>query len=368
MTTTYDITKDLTYLNEVYALGKIVRYHAIVNGHINDTYCVIIENDGYEKEYIFQRVNDFVFKKPYIIMRNLSKIRHYLTANGKTSGCSIQGFLETPEGENYVNTADGAFWRVSQFVDHSITYETIESAEILRKTGIAFGSFQVQLSGMDTSTLEETIPDFHNTPKRLRDLEKAIEADRVHRAAEVTEEIAFYRQHAKEMSKLEEMRQAGELPTRVTHNDTKSNNILFDRDSGDPIAIIDLDTVMPGLSMHDFGDTIRFAASTATEDEKDLSKVALNLPYFEAFTEGFVGTAGSILTPAECANMALGALVMTFECGSRFLADYLDGDRYFHTHYDGQNLNRTRTQKKLCQDMMKHYDQMCSIVDRYARR
>ena len=250
---------------------------------------------------------------------------------------------------------------MENYID-GIGYDTCESLEILRNAGVAFGEFQNQLSDFDAESLYTTIPDFHNTAKRLDTFFEAVKADPCGRVATVQDEIAFIREQRELASELTRLQESGEVPLRVTHNDTKSNNVLFHRVTGAPLTVIDLDTVMPGLAMHDFGDAVRFAASTACEDEPDLSKVALDLDKYRAFAEGFIGKTADALTQEEISTMALGAITITIELGVRFLNDYITGDKYFRTSYAEHNLVRARCQLHLAKDMLKKRAQMEQIV------
>ena len=248
-----------------------------------------------------------------------------------------------------------------EFIEGAQTFDAVESDEDFYQSAVAFGKFQAMLANFPADTLHETIPQFHDTAKRYRDFEKAVEADVKGRAAKVEKEIAFVREHSGEVSMLHDMLAKGELPLRVTHNDTKLNNIMIDADSHKAICVIDLDTVMPGLSAHDFGDAIRFGANTAAEDEPDTSKVSLSLKLFEIYVKGFLEGCGGRLTENEIKALPMGAKMMTLECGMRFLADYLEGDVYFKTSREDHNLDRCRTQFALVADMEKKWQQMCEL-------
>jgi hypothetical protein len=241
----------------------------------------------------------------------------------------------------------------------------VEDSKILRSAGYAFGRFQHLLSDFPMDRLYYTIPDFHNTRKRLKDLFDITAKDPLERTRECQQEIRFFERYREIATKLDDMLEKGEMPLRVTHNDTKYNNILMDRDTCEPLCVIDLDTVMPGLAVHDFGDAIRFAANTAAEDETDLSRVRLNMENYEEFARGFIKASKGFLTDNEIGNMALGAIVITIELASRFLADHIGGDKYFRIHREGHNLQRARCQIKLAEDMLSKYDDMCKIVEKY---
>jgi serine/threonine protein kinase len=371
-----DVFDMLKKVSEKYNIrGTLTEYEKYVNGHINDTYYVKFsgsgddgqgkENGAGQKEYVFQRINDYVFKEPVKVMCNIKEITHYWDNFGNNIGnkpdCDIVSFIESKEGENYI-LCDGSYWRVCRYVDNSISYEFTEDPKVLYSAGYAFGRFQYVLSDFPMNKLYDTIPDFHNTKKRMRSFFETVKQDPLGRAKEVEGEIEFFRKYRQIASQLVEMHEKGELPFRVTHNDTKYNNILMDRDTNDPLCVIDLDTVMPGISVYDFGDAIRFAANTAREDETDLSKVGLNMENYEAFTRGFISAAREFLTKNELDAMALGAIVITIELASRFLADHINGDKYFRIHRQNHNLDRARCQIQLARDMIAKYDKMCDIV------
>lgn len=359
----------LTMLREVSEhynwLGTVVDFSQCINGHINDTYRVKVENkNGNCEEYIFQRINDYVFKEPVKVMRNIKEVSLHVRSKKSEYDCDIIHFIDNKEGKNYTYCESG-FWRVCKYVNNSVTYETAEDPKVLRSAGYAFGRFQHLLSDLPMDKLHETIPDFHNTKKRLNHFFETVALDPLNRAKDVNEEIRFFENNREIASTLVEMQEKGELPLRVTHNDTKYNNILMDKDTCEPLCVIDLDTVMPGLSTYDFGDAIRFAANTAVEDETDLSKVELDMNKYEEFTKGFITASKEFLTKKELDTMALGCIVITIELASRFLADYINGDKYFRIHRKNHNLDRARCQIKLAPDMIKKYDKMCNIVMRY---
>jgi len=352
----------LETLRALYGLdGNVSEISQIVNGHINDTYHLDIGGKG----YIFQRVNDYIFKQPAKIMNNIALVGAWLDGLNEKPECGILTFLRNRSGANYTVLPDGSFWRVSERVPDSVTYEMAGSAELLRGTGYAFGQFQRILSDMPTDGIEDTIPDFHNTKKRISDLFDTAALDRSHRADSVRGELDFFESNRGYFSKLDELRENGGLPLRIVHNDTKCNNILFSASTGRPVAVIDLDTIMLGLSAHDFGDAVRCAANFADEDETELSKVGLNMEFYKAFADGFMSAARPILTDAEVTYMALGAPTLAFELASRFLADHIDGDRYFRIHHENHNLERARCQIALCRDMMSRYDEMCAVIERF---
>ena len=272
------------------------------------------------------------------------------------------------DGRFFHRAGDGTYWRVFEFVADGICLEQAQSPEDMRQSGVAFGGFQKQLADFPAQTLRETIPNFHDTPDRYRQLHRAIEEDRAGRLREVRPEVEAYLAREAQADGLMRLHRQGVLPIRVTHNDTKLNNVMLDAATRTALCVIDLDTVMPGLAANDFGDSIRFGASTALEDERDLDKVSLSLPYYEAFTEGFLGACGDSLTQTEVETLPLGAKLMTLECGARFLTDYLNGDVYFRVSREGHNLDRARTQLKLVQDMERKWDEIQRITAQAKKR
>ncbi len=344
--------------------GEVTDISPITNGHINETYDVTITSQGKDSHFVYQKVNTFVFKEPIPMMENIGRITTYIAAKLEDRGACrdrVMHFLKTAEGNYYVELPDG-FWRISEYVNNTVTHNSCENAALLCSAGHSFGEFQMMLADFDASLLHETIPDFHNTAKRYETLISHIAEDPCGRVAEVQAEIDALMALKPTATKLCTLLAEGKLPLRVTHNDTKINNVLFDADTDTAKTVIDLDTVMPGLVAHDFGDAIRFAANTAAEDEKDLSRVSVNLEYFRSFAEGFISEIANTMTPIEAETMALGALVMTTEVAVRFLDDYIVGDQYFKTAYEGHNLVRARCQIKLAQDMFLHMDEMNAII------
>lgn len=341
-------------------------------GHINDTFFLHDKKEPEEKGYIFQKVNTYVFKEPLKVMFNIEKVSEHLkkkidASSGVESYRQVLDFLYTTEGKNYFIDKDNGFWRAYRYVDRAFTYDYPENAEILRLMGERFGVFQNQLTDFDASLLHETIPNFHNTKARIENFKKSMEKDAHNRVKDAKAEIDDLLGLADMASKLSNMIENNEISLRVTHNDTKCNNLLFDKMTKLPIAVIDLDTIMPGLVAYDFGDAIRTAASTAAEDEADLSKVGVSLERYEAFAEGFVSKVADRLAEVEIESLALGAFTMTYEVGLRFLTDYFDGDVYFKTKYAEHNLVRARNQIALAKDMYKHFAEMQAIVRKYCK-
>ncbi len=350
--------------------GRLKEKAAYGNGHINDTFLLVYElSDNSQKQYILQKMNHSIFKNPQQLMENVVNVTEYLrkviSAQGGDPERETLNVVKTLSGNNYYVDDAQNYWRVFLFIENTVCMEQVESPKDFYDSAVAFGNFQKMLAEYPAEKLYETIPNFHNTPSRFRDFQKAVQEDKLGRAALAKEEIEFALAREKDTSVLTDLLQEGKLPLRVTHNDTKLNNILFDADSKKALCIIDLDTVMPGLSHYDFGDSIRFGASTGAEDETDLSKIELDLNLFEAFVKGFLEGCDGSLTTLEIETLPMGAKLMTYECGIRFLADYLDGDVYFKIHRDGHNLDRARTQFKLVADMEKKWDEMASIIDKY---
>ena len=341
------------------------------NGHINDTYLVICDDAGNVKKYILQRMNHSIFRNPQALMENVAGVTSYLQEkirerNGDPNRETLS-VIKTKDGKNYFEDSLHNFWRVFPFIEDTYCMEKVENAGDFYDCAQAFGSFQRQLADYPAETLHETIPLFHHTPSRFQTFQKAVREDPLGRADSVREEINFALAREADTHVLTDLLEKGELPLRVTHNDTKLNNILFDAVTKKALCIIDLDTVMPGLSLYDFGDAIRTGANTGAEDETDLSKIGLDLSLFETFTDGFLtGCAGS-LTPLEIELLPMGAKLMTYECGIRFLADYLVGDVYFKIHREHHNLDRARTQFKLVADMEAKWEEMAEIVRRLSR-
>ncbi len=350
--------------------GSLTEWGPYGNGHINDTFLLVYDlPEGGKKRYILQRMNHDIFKKPQELMENIVHVTQYLRkvigSQGKDPDRETLNVVKTKTGENYCRDGIGNYWRMFLFIERTVCLEKVESAKDFYDSATAFGNFQRMLAGYPAKNLHETIPNFHHTPSRFQAFLKAVEEDRMGRAEHVREEIAFALARKKDTSVLTDLLAAGKLPLRVTHNDTKLNNILFDAESRKALCIIDLDTVMPGLSHYDFGDSIRFGASTGEEDEKDLRKIELDLSLYEAFTKGYLEGCGGSLTDLEIEMLPMGARLMTYECGIRFLADYLEGDVYFKIHREGHNLDRARTQFKLVADMEAKWDDMRAIGEKY---
>lgn len=336
--------------------GRPISCKQIKSGHINETYLITTDTGA---KYILQWINRYVFPNVDALMNNMSAISRFL--RGRGGDMAMIRYMDTLDGRSYYDDGQGGCWRSYRFVDNSICLQRPECPEDFLECARAFGHFQYALRDFPVQGLEETIERFHHTPDRFRRFRQAMEENRAGRFQSVMPEVTFALEREERACRLQKMREQGLLPVRPAHNDTKINNVLLDKDSRKAICVIDLDTVMPGLSVHDFGDAIRFGASTGAEDERDLSKVSLDLALFRVFTRGFTQSCPS-LTHAELEMLPLGAYTMTLECGLRFLTDYLDGDRYFSIDRPGHNLDRCRTQFRLVEDMENKWAEMERIV------
>ena len=326
-------------------------------GHINRTYLVATAGG---RCYILQKINHHTFRDVAGLMENIELVTEHLRRKSPDPR-SVLTLIRTKDGKSYLEADDG-YWRVFRFVEDSICLQQPESDADFYESAVGFGTFQQLLSDFPAEKLHETIPNFHNTPDRYRAFHETLTRDPMHRAAQVQPEIEFALARQAEMAALQNALDAGELPLRVTHNDTKLNNVLFDAKTRRALCIIDLDTVMPGSALYDYGDSIRFGAATAAEDERELDKMEMSLERFRVFTRGYVRACPG-LTQKELELLPLGAKVMTMECGVRFLTDHIDGDNYFSIHREGQNLDRARTQFKLVADMERKWDKMKEIVN-----
>ena len=340
-------------------------------GHINDTFCVICQpQEGDAVRYILQGLSLAAFPHPDELMENFIGITSYLRdkviAAGGDPLRETLSLVKTRDGKDYYTDSTGKVWRLTPFIENTDCFQSA-TPELFEASARAFGNFQYMLQGYPAETLHEAIVNFHNTEDRFAKFEAALAADKHDRAKDIAAEIQFVLDRKADCSVALQALRDGKLPLRVTHNDTKLNNILIDRATGEGICVIDLDTTMPGLSINDFGDSIRFGANHSKEDEKDLSKVNFDIELYEAYTRGFLEGAKGSLTPAELEYLPWGARLMTLECGIRFLTDYLDGDHYFRIHYADQNLDRCRTQFKLVKDMEEQFAEMAAVVAKYAK-
>lgn len=349
--------------------GEIISYERYGHGHINDTFLVKCKNNNGIKRYILQRINHEIFTEPEKLLANIESITKFLklkiAENGGNNKRETLNLVQTKDGNSYYKDSIGCYWRVYDFIEGATCFEQVSKIEHFYQSAVSFGNFQSLLASYDATQLYETIPNFHNTPVRYQTFLKAIEDDVCNRVSSVKKEIDFYINHKEDMELCLKKLAEGVIPLRVTHNDTKLNNIMIDSETGKGICVIDLDTVMPGLSIYDFGDSIRFGANTAEEDEKDLSKVSLDLELFEIYVKGYLEGCKGSLTDAEIELLPYGAKTMTLECGMRFLTDYLQGDRYFRIEKEGHNLDRCRTQIALVKDMEMKWNRMQEIVLKY---
>ncbi len=351
--------KDLIRIGEHFRLpGRAESCDIISNGNINSTFKVDYIDGGSYKSYIFQRINTYVFKSPAEMMKNIDLITSHIR-NKYPDKTTLQ-FYHTSEGNNFFVT-DDSFWRVMNYVD-SVTYNSNDDLDIIRYGGEAFGEFQAQLSDFNASLLTETIPDFHDTKKRLDTLFADVKKDEYGRVKEVKAELDYIASAYDFACELSEKYNRREFPVRVAHNDTKLNNVLFDKETHEPLVIIDLDTVMPGMAMYDFGDAARFICSTAEEDEEDLERISFDKNKFKALAKGFLSKVRDIWTAEEIDSLVKATYSITIELATRFLDDYITGDKYFITCYDGHNLVRTRAQIKLAQSIMEQFDELEEII------
>ena len=359
-----EVARKLLKVGETFRIpGPFFSYEEIKMGNVNHTYKVnYIRDDGSGmakiKSYLVQRVNTYAFQRPLELMSNIDKVTEYIHAKYPHVKCLH--FHHTEERHNYLMDEDG-FWRLSNYVP-SVTFNSCDDLEIVRSAGQAFGDFQMMLSKFDASSLYYTIPDFHNTRKRYEKLKADMAADPCGRVAEVREELDWLLSVEDEACRLTDLYEAGELPLRVTHNDTKINNVLFEEETLKPLVVIDLDTVMPGLVGHDFGDAIRFAANFVEEDSPEAEKAGVNLNIYWAFAEGFLKEVAPTLTEAEAETLGNSCFALACELSTRFLDDYITGDKYFKIKGPKHNLVRTRCQIALAKDMQKKMDAMNAIV------
>ena len=359
-----EVARKLLKVGETFRIpGPFFSYEEIKMGNVNHTYKVnYIRDDGSGmakiKSYLVQRVNTYAFQRPLELMSNIDKVTEYIHAKYPHVKCLH--FHHTEERHNYLMDEDG-FWRLSNYVP-SVTFNSCDDLEIVRSAGQAFGDFQMMLSKFDASSLYYTIPDFHNTRKRYEKLKADMAADPCGRVAEVREELDWLLSVEDEACRLTDLYEAGELPLRVTHNDTKINNVLFDEETLKPLVVIDLDTVMPGLVGHDFGDAIRFAANFVEEDSPEAEKAGVNLNIYWAFAEGFLKEVAPTLTEAEAETLGNSCFALACELSTRFLDDYITGDKHFKIKGPKHNLVRTRCQIALAKDMQKKMDAMNAIV------
>ena len=340
-------------------------------GHINQTYAITVTSEQGAKRYILQKINTNTFKDPAGLMENVCGVPDSLREKAKQRGAdparATLHVVPTKEEKPYYQAADCSCWRIYEFVENTVCLQQVQSAEDFYQSAVAFGNFQHQLADYPAHTLHETIPHFHDTPKRFADFQCAVAEDRMGRAAQVQREIEFVRAREAEYHVMVDLLAAGKLPLRVTHNDTKLNNILFDKTTGEGLCVIDLDTVMPGLSLYDFGDLVRTSVSPDDEDETDLSKVCVRMDIFRALVRGFLDGAQGCLTKKELELLPFSGELITFEIGLRFLTDYLNGDNYFKISRDNHNLDRCRTQFMLVKRLIEQEKKLKKIVKEFMK-
>jgi hypothetical protein len=347
--------------------GKYLSEAPYGSGHINDTFRVTYDDNGREVHYIHQRINHHIFKNVPALMENIGQVtrhqrRKFIEAGADQINRRVLTLVPTRDGKDFYLDSNGDYWRTYVFIEGAMGIDVVESTNQAFAAAKAFGEFQCQLADLP-GRLHETIPDFHHTRSRFDTLMKAIEEDRFNRAADVKAEIGFAKAREEMVDVVINLMASGELPERVTHNDTKLNNVLIDTATGKGMCVIDLDTVMPGSVLYDFGDMIRTTTTRAPEDETDLSKVEMDIAYFEALVKGYLKTASGFLTAKERELLPFSGRLITFEIGLRFLTDYLQGDVYFKTHREGQNIDRCRKQFKMVESMERQMDTMLRIME-----
>lgn len=350
--------------------GEFLGFSEIGTGNINSTYKVSFFKDGETKEYLLQKINKQVFKEPTKVMENIVRVTHHirmmLTKREESTKLGVlRVFCSKEDDQPFIIDDCGEYWRCYRYIKNSTTYDSCDDLDLIFKMGKAFGSFQNDLKDFPSESLFITIPDFHNTKKRYQAFKHAIEKNPCKRVEKIKEEINDLLSFEEKACELQEYLDNGQIPYRVTHNDTKCNNVSFDKDTGEQLAVLDLDTVMPGAIAHDFGDAIRFIANTREEDDSHYQKVALDLNKYQAFAKGFVGEVGEALTEIERKTLNLGVFAMTVELSIRFFTDYILGDTYFKTKYPGHNVDRGRNQLALAKDILRKYDKMEEILKKH---
>lgn len=349
--------------------GEFVSCEPYGSGLINRTYVAVYNEGGRRVRYIVQRINTNLFKNVDGLMNNIKLVTEFNRAEimkrGGDPDRESLTLVPTKNGGTYFRTEEGDCYRVYVFIENAKGYDVVEKPEHFYESAVAFGKFAMLLDRFDSSKLFEVLPDFHNTVKRFDNFRRSLEADKLNRAKDVKKEIGFALEREKITHTIVDLLASGKMPSRVTHNDTKLNNVLIDTRTDKAVSVIDLDTMMPGSICYDFGDSIRFGCNPCLEDTPETEKVIFNMPLFETYTKGYLSVFGDTITDIERKNLPMGAILMTYECGIRFLTDYLDGDVYFRKTREGQNIDRTRSQFKLVSDMEKRYDEMLSAVEKY---
>lgn len=353
-------------------LGRYRSSRELTSGNVNNTYILEFEDGGKTLYYTLQHINTYVFRSPRGVMSNIAAITDHLKASiTKEQGNAERKVLElirTQDGDVMHNDGDGGIWRAYTFIDGALALDMVENPAQMEEVGRGFGRFQRYLVDFPADQLFETIPNFHHTTKRFYSFVRSLDEDLAGRAHEVEEEIEFMFDRRRMMGEIVRLLEKKVIPLRVTHNDTKSNNVLLDEVTGQALCVIDLDTVMPGSSLYDYGDAVRFGASAAKEDEEDLSKVSLDMEKTRAFTRGFVQETAGILSNEELRRLPLGIKVITCELAMRFLTDYLDGDLYFKVHSPSHNLVRARAQIALLKDIERREGELDQMIERYLTR
>ena len=349
--------------------GEFISCEPYGSGLINRTYVAVYNEGGKRVRYIVQRINTNLFKNVDGLMNNIKIVTEFnraeIVKRGGDPDRESLTLVPTENGGTYFRTEEGDCYRVYVFIENAKGYDVVEKPEHFYESAVAFGKFAMLLDRFDSSKLFEVLPDFHNTVKRFDNFRRSLEADKFNRAKDVKKEIGFALEREKITHTIVDLLASGKMPSRVTHNDTKLNNVLIDTRTDKAVSVIDLDTMMPGSICYDFGDSIRFGCNPCLEDTPETEKVIFNMPLFETYTKGYLSVFGDTITDIERKNLPMGAILMTYECGIRFLTDYLDGDVYFRKTREGQNIDRTRTQFKLVSDMEKRYAEMLSAVEKY---
>lgn len=361
--------KELQHISRQFQIyGEILHAETFKIGHINETYSASYDQGGNRVRYIHQKINKRVFKEPPAVMKNLVRVTSHIrqkledqSASDITRRSLI--IIPTRDGQSYYYNGDGEYWRTFVFVEGTQTFESVQNPKQAFEAGRAFGEFQHHLVDLPGARLLETIPDFHNTRKRFKALQEAVEKDHYNRAKDARKEIQCALDRESLVDVILNGMEKGKIPERITHNDTKFNNVMLDSRTGKAMCVVDLDTVMPGCALYDFGDMVRTTTSPTMEDEKDLSKVRMQMPMYKKLVEGYLSTAGQFLTPAEKALIAFSGKLITFEIGIRFLTDFLSGDTYFRIHRPGHNLDRCRTQFKLVESIERQEEAMQKFAD-----
>ena len=363
--------RDLTQIVKQFRIdGDFLGAEPYGSGHINETYAARFRPARGETRYILQRINHGIFLEPEKLMENVVRVTAHLRDKiVKKGGDPLRETLTvipTLDGKSVLRTGEGDFWRAYVFIEKATTHDVVSNLEMVYEASKAFGLFQKDVADLPGGRLHETIVNFHHTRSRFEAFQASLKRDAKKRASSVRKEIAFAEKRASDASRLVDLLEKGVLPERVTHNDTKLNNVMMDDATGKGICVIDLDTVMPGLPMYDFGDSVRIGASTAAEDERDLARVDFSLDMFDCLARGYLETASGFLTKAEIAELAFSAKLMTLECGMRFLTDHLNGDVYFRIKREGHNLDRCRTQFKMVERMEERMGQMQAVIRKYT--